>query len=309
MQSICFVTATYGRDIEQFAILRESLRRFAPDYHHLAVVHNEDFSQFRDRFGRQPGLELRKTSDVLPSSIERRRRKSTRPWAKTLTRLLYGRWYSGWHFQQLTKMHVLAALDYDAAAFIDSDVFLCRPIRSDYFFVGDELKLFRRRAVTAEQLGFDISTHAILRNSLHEITEFYDYVFQPACFRKTTGISLLKRLRARSAWVYRFLIENLASEYNLLGYAATALEKGVGYRLVECNPEDLVLQVRYAKDRERLAQEIAALAGRPRDFVWIQSRLRVDAGTIRSVFESVATAGAGAVGTARTQRVTPVTRV
>jgi hypothetical protein len=290
MPSICFVTASYRRDIERFSILRESLRRFAPDYHHLVVVHSEDFALFRDRFGGEPGLELKRTSDVLPSSIERHRRKSTRRWAKPLTRLFYGRWFSGWHFQQLTKLHALASLRYDAAAFIDSDAFLRRPISESYFFIGDDLKLFRRRAVTGEQIGFDISTHAILRNPLHKVTEFYDYVFQPACFRRATGVRLLERLRTRSAWVYRFLLENLASEYNLLGYTATVLEHCAGYRLIECNPEDVCLQLRYLEDRARLAEELALLRSHPQDFAWIQSRLRLDVDTIRRAFEGLATA-------------------
>ena len=288
LSAISFITPTYHRDIERFALLRESIRKFAPQYRHVAIVHTEDHAMFRDRFGADAGLTLARTSDVLPAAVEHRRRRSRHRWMKAIRKALHGHWVTGWHFQQLTKLYALAACETDAAVFIDSDVFICRPIGLDYFFVGDDLKLFRRRAVNAEHMGFDISSHAVLRNPLQSITQLYDYMFQPTCYRRRTAIRLFEKLNERSAWLYRFLLEPRVSEYHLLGYTAAVIEGGQGYHIVDCNPEDLHYSIRYAEDRTRLDAELDALqAGPAKDFVWIQSSLRVDQKIIRYAFQRV----------------------
>jgi hypothetical protein len=70
MQSICLVTPTHSRDLEQFSLLRRSINAFAPDYPHLAVVNTEDLPEFRNRFGSERNLEIVPSSDLLPKFLE-----------------------------------------------------------------------------------------------------------------------------------------------------------------------------------------------------------------------------------------------
>jgi Family of unknown function (DUF6492) len=288
--SICFMTPTHGGDLGRFAVLRRSIEVFAPGFPHIAIVNTEDCAEFADRFQDERHLEIVATADVLPAEIERRRRKSGPRW-------FTGKWLHkdlirGWYAQQLMKLHALAECSYEAAAFIDSDVFICRPLGPDYFYLDGRLKLFRRRAVNAECLDFDIATHDIMGNPLHLVTDLYDYIFSPACFRKSTAARLFVEFaaRRRSNWVKRFLAQKRPSEYNLLGYAATVLEGGAGYRLVECNPDDLHHSIRFPEDRAHLAAEIERMREKPKDFALIQSTLGLKGEQLANAFDRVAEA-------------------
>jgi hypothetical protein len=285
--SICFMTPTHVGDIRQFSVLRRSIQVFAPGIPHIAIVNTEDYREFVARFHSEPLLEIVKSADVLPADIERRRRKSGLKW-------FTGRWLNkglikGWHAQQIMKLFALAECPYEGAVFIDSDVFVCRPLAPDYFHVDGRLKLFRRGAVNAECQDFDISTHDILGNPLHQVTDLYDYIFSPACFRKSTARRLFAEFEARrrSTWVRRFLAERRPSEYNLLGYAATVLEAGAGYQLVECNPDDLHHSIRFPEDRVRLDAEIEEMRQQPKDFALIQSRLGLEWEQIANAYARV----------------------
>lgn len=292
--SICILTPTYAGDLQRFALLRRSLATFAPGIAHIAVVNSEDLGLFADRFRGEPALELVATRDVLPASIERRRRKRSGP-SWLAQGWLRQRTIKGWYAQQLAKIFVLASCRYDAAAFVDSDVLVCRPLSADYFYVDGSLKLFRQRASNAEQLDFDVATHDILGNPLHTVTELYDYIFSPCCFRKSTAISLLEEfgrrgLARRERWIRRFLREKRPSEYNLLGYAATVLERGAGYHLIECDPQDLHHSIRYPEDRARVLEEIERMRTEPKPFALIQSTVGVRLEQISEALDRLAEA-------------------
>jgi Family of unknown function (DUF6492) len=286
--SICFLTPSYIGDIDQFSMLRRSINLFAPGFAHIAIVHTEDCAKFRERFREESNLEIIPTADVLPAAVELHRRKSGFKW-------FTGKWkhgrllIKGWHAQQLAKIYTLAQSRYEDVVFLDSDVFLCRPLAPSYFYEGGRLKLFRRRAVNAETLDFDISTHDILGNPLHEITELWDYVFHPTCFKKSAAVALLQEFkrRKRSTWVRRFLAQIRPSEYNLLGYAATVLELGEGYRLIECQPDDLHHSIRFPEDRARLAAEIEHMQTEPKQFALIQSTLKIPFNQISNVLDLI----------------------
>jgi hypothetical protein len=289
------LTPSYSGDIQRFSLLRRSVTIFAPGIPHVAVVNSEDFGQFADRFRGEPGLELVATRDVLPASVERRRRRSGPSW------LAHGwlrqRTIKGWYAQQLAKIFALASCRYDAAVFVDSDVFVCQPLSGEYFYVNGSLKLFRQRASNAEQLDYDVATHDILGNPLHAITELYDYVFSPCCFRKSSAVSLLEEfsrrgLARRERWMRRFLREKRPSEYNLLGYAATVLEGGAGYHLIECAPEELHHSIRYPEDRLRVIEEIESMRTQPKPFALVQSTLGISLEQICEAFDRLAEAHA-----------------
>jgi Family of unknown function (DUF6492) len=281
--------------LAQFAVLRESIRAFAPGLPHIALVHTEDYRRFRRRFPSEHNLEIIPTADVLPGEIERRRRKSGPKW---LTRSWFGgRQIKGWHAQQLGKIFALAASRYEAAVFIDSDVFICRPLQAKDFCVDGRLKLFRQRATNGEQLDFDISTHDLLGHPLHTVTALFDYIFHPACFRKSTAIRLLEELVQRrhseSKWLGKFLQERRPSEYNLLGYAATALEGGKNYELIECKPTDLHHSVRFPEDQARFELEMQHMLSQPKQFALIQSTVGIDPEKIATAFRALVDRGPG----------------
>jgi Family of unknown function (DUF6492) len=290
------MTPTHIGDIEQFAVLRRSIEVFAPDIPHIALVNTEDCRKFRERFKGNPSLQILPSAQILPRDLERRRRKSGPKW-------LTGKWLNkglirGWHAQQLMKIFALAKCPYEAVVFMDSDVFICRPLSRDYFFVDGRLKLFRRDAVVnAECLDFDISTHDILGNPLHrvQVTELYDYIFSPTCFRRSSAARLLAEFeaRGRSKWVKRFLEQKRPSEYNLLGHAAMVLEGGAGYQLIECNPDDLHHSIRFPEDRAHLDAEIERMRQQPKEFALIQSSLGLDIDRIAAAFARVEAAHRG----------------
>jgi hypothetical protein len=286
--SLCILTPSYRGDLNQLSVLRESIRAFARQLPHIVLVHTEDYCRFRKRFASEPNLTILRTADVVPPQIERRRRKSVPKW---LTLEWFGDgWIEGWHAQQLAKIFALAALPYQAAIFVDSDVFICRPLQARDFYVGGRLKLFRQRATNAEQLGFDISTHDLLGNPLDTVTEFFDYTFHPATFRKSTALRLLEELvRRRSSesnWMRRFLQEGRPSGYNLLGYAATVLEGGMNYKLVECKPTDLHHCLRFPEDRASFDQEMRHTLRQPKQFALIQSAVGINPGRITTAFRA-----------------------
>lgn len=290
---ICFLTPSFIRDIEQFAILRRSMNLFAPGVPHLAIIHTEDCARFREHFHGEAGLEIIPTAWVLPNTVELHRRKSGPKWLNGTWR--HGRrLIEGWYAQQLAKIYALAGCRFEHVVFLDSDVFLCRPLEPDFFYVNGRLKLFRCAAANAESLDFDISTHDILGNPLHQVTRLYDYIFHPACFRKSSAAALLEEFkrRRRSTWVRRFLVQTRPSEYNLLGYAATVLENCTGYHLTECQPTELHHSIRFPEDRARLMEEIERMRVAPKHFALIQSTIKLPTTQIANVFERVAAAQA-----------------
>lgn len=291
MPSLCLLTPSYSGDIQRFSLLRRSVRLFAPGIPHIAVVNSEDMGQFAARFRGDAGLELVAIRDVLPASIERRRRRSGPSWRAR--GWLRRRTIKGWYAQQLAKIFALASCRYEAAVFVDSDVLVCKPLSDDYFYVNGSLKLFRQRACNAEQLDFDIATHDILGNPLHTITELYDYIFSPCCFRKSSAVRLLEEfsrrgLARRERWMRRFLREKRPSEYNLLGYAASVLEGLAGYHLMECDPEDLHHSIRYPEDRLRVKEEIERMRTQPKPFALVQSVLGVSVEQISDALDQLA---------------------
>jgi hypothetical protein len=275
--------------LNQFSVLRESVRAFAPQLPHIVLVNTEDYRRFRKRFESESNLTILRTADVLPSQIERRRRRAQPDWVPR-------KWFGegqieGWHARQLAKIFALAALPYQAAIFVDCDVFICRPLQARDFYVGGRLKLFRQWATNAEQLGFDIATHDLLGNPLDTVTEFFDYNFHPATFRKSTALRLVQELVRRrgsqSNWMRKFLEEKSPSGYNLLGYAATVLEGGMNYKLVECKPTDLHHCVRFPDDRARFDQEMRRMLNQPKQFARLQSTVGINPGRITTTFRAL----------------------
>jgi hypothetical protein len=262
----------------------------AERYTHMAVVNTEDCAHFRRHFRGDADLHIVPSADVLPSNLEQRRKKSGL--RGQVERLFNRRRVKGWYAQQLMKIFALAHCPADAAVFIDSDVFLCRPLARDFFFIDGNLKLFRRPAVDAEGFDFDISTHEILGNPLHQVKDLFDYIYSPCTFRKSTALALFSEFerRRRNTWVRRFLAEQRPSEYNLLGYAASVLEQFRGYHLVECEPSDLNHSIRFPEDRNRFVSIVECMLHQTKQFALVQSRLGIEAVEVERAFDRLARA-------------------
>jgi hypothetical protein len=289
--SLCFITTSYSADLQRFALLRRSVKTFAAErYTHVAVVNTEDCAQFRRHFRGDTDLEIVPSADVLPWNVEQRRKKSG--FRGKVGRLLNRRLVKGWHAQQLMKIFALAECPADAALFLDSDVFLCKPLARNFFFVDGNLKLFRRPAVNAEGFDFDISTHEILGNPLHQVKELFDYIYSPCSFRKSTALALFSEFerRRRNTWVRRFLAQGRPSEYNLLGYAASVLEQFRGYHLVECEPSDLNYSVRFPEDRNKFDSIVECMLRQTKQFALVQSTLGIEVGEVERAFDALSRA-------------------
>jgi uncharacterized protein DUF6492 len=288
LPSLCFITTTHREDLQRFALLRRSVKTFAAErYTHVAVVNTEERSFFERHFRGDTDLQIVASADVLPRDVEQRRRKSNLP--GRIGRLFDRRGVKGWYAQQLMKIFALAHCPTDAAVFIDSDVFLCRPLARDYFFVDGKLKLFRRPAVNAEGFDFDISTHDILGNPLHEVKNLFDYIYSPCSFRKSTAHALFSEFERRrlNAWVRRFLAQYRPSEYNLLGYAASVVEEFRGYRLVECEPTDLSHSIRFPEDLNGFVSLVDCMRRETKQFALVQSRLGIAAADVDRAFDQL----------------------
>ena len=130
--TVAFISATYRRDIERFALLRQSIERFAPGIRHRVVVHDEDMRLFEKRFGSARNLELFSSVELLPADLETYRRRRDRVARVKIATQVVKRFpmghFKGYLAQQLTKYELARRTDVAHALVIDSDTVLTRPM-------------------------------------------------------------------------------------------------------------------------------------------------------------------------------------
>lgn len=129
---VTLLTPTYGRDLERFKLLRESMERTGIDLPHVAVVQTEDVHLFRDLPHRH-NLTVLTTADVLPAEIERRRCWKCHSWRHPMY-WLRGQPHAGWMTQQVVKLASPTVIDTEAIVCLDSDVLFIRRLDADDFF-------------------------------------------------------------------------------------------------------------------------------------------------------------------------------
>ena len=290
-ESYCFITPTYAGDIERFAVLRESIMCFAPEIRHLAIVQSEHTSAFKDRFAKQPNLEIWPTSAILPAHMElqrgatrlHRRLIQLRKFLKQDYRRI-----DGWRAQQLTKIHALAQSPYDIGIFLDSDLFLSRPLLKEDLFSREKPRLFRSKCFNLESTALWISaadTHGIDPLSYNEL---HNYVFAPAVFRKSTAILLIEQMISRHGkrWELPFCREKKPSEYNLLGITTMYSSELEKYALEDLShPEDLHCAITVDDIKPSAAARAAKQSGKP--FFLIQSNTKISPEYMRKVFSEL----------------------
>lgn len=293
MTSICIITPCYKKDIERFSMLRESINQYGKEFEQVAIVHSEDLALFQNRFKNEPKLKFIPTNNVLPKKIEKLRlfRQSDYKYLnsfkkRVLAKKYFQRSMSGWHTQQLTKLYGLAQCDYDSAIYLDSDVFLCDYLSPNDFFIDGKLKLYRRKALEGESLDFAITTYDLLDEPLQKVFNFYDHIYQPCCFQKSTAKAILALLNDKRGdkWLREFGQERRPAEFNLLGYAAEHLEGFSGYHIVDCQPTDLHHSIRYKNDVDIIENELEKITNENKNFFLIQSNLNLPDDAVRNIF-------------------------
>ena len=277
--SISFITPTFSRDIERFALLRRSLAMFAPNIPHFVYVHTEDLPLFTKRFGQQPGLNLIPTVEVLPQKVEAERLKWQSFTGKIIDSLswrlgLRQKDFSGWKLQQIVKLEALASSESDAVVFLDSDVILCSSFEFGQF-VDAENKLRLRGTVAKnyEDFAFEVSRQILVGGDLMQPMAAFNYLHPGPSFLKRTGRVLIEHLRTIHAdWHSTFFRQTFPSEFSLLGYAARELERYDGYQIDGSDPDQWGYNVKALAELWPSIDLCKAEFGR-RKFLLVQSNL------------------------------------
>ena len=134
---VTFVSPTFEKDLQRFALLRESMERCEIDIAHIAVVQHEDLPLFENIPFRHK-LTLLSSRDVLPADIEARRT------AKSFRRHHPYHWIKprpigGWATQQVVKLSAPQYVQTDGIVCLDSDVFFVNRVEEHEFYGPDGL--------------------------------------------------------------------------------------------------------------------------------------------------------------------------
>lgn len=263
---VCFATPTYGPDLWRFALLRRSIRLFAPGIRHYALLDSEDLPRFRERFRDDPGLEFVVSRELLPRALERRRLRAGSWRGAALRRLAWRTGMlpdplDGWRLQQIKKLYFLRDAPVENVVYLDSDMVLCAPVAPGYFFHGTDLRLLEKPARTLEDHAFDVCTHLLLGTPVQQRTAFHNYILQAPRFRRATAEALFSRLEpgpGGRGWHDRFMALPFPCEYNLLGYAVRELQGYAGYFREPASEHDWVYDIRFQGDESQLDAVLAA---------------------------------------------------
>ena len=284
--NITLITPTYLPDIERFAILRESIKKFYPGASHLSIVDYRHMGEFRDRFEFEAGLTLVSSKEVLPLSLVKQMQFRDGFLWRGVERVAWKLWLDssairGWKIQQLAKIHALAAISTENGVFLDSDVFICRKISDPNFLNNKNTILLESKATNAEDYSLDVATYIVLKERLHNIIEMKNFIHVGATFKKRTARTLLAIANAKSNGRFekKFLEQPLPSEYNMLGRVASKYEEYDGYLKYCFDPRGLTIELRYV---EQLCKTSAAhflenqMGSREAIYALLQSNLNID---------------------------------
>jgi hypothetical protein len=295
MNDIVIITPTYRPDIDRFAILRDSIARFAPELPHLAIVQTEHLPLFLDRFSNESNLEIISTADVLPRTLERIRRAHGRFLWKIVERFAWRLYLDpdvarGWKVQQLTKIHALSNISQKSAVFLDCDsLFIRRTSAEDYFQDGRTI-ILESIAASAEEIALDIATYMLTRTPLNRIRQYMNYVHVGATFNKSTAGKLIDVLSGYNKGHFEsaFLQHQLPSEFNLLGFVARNIEEYNDYFIFQGEPRKLTLDVRYKEDIDNMDICIEQeMNKKEKRYFLFQSNLEMDTERYRSQVEKL----------------------
>ncbi len=281
---LSFVTPCYHGDQACFALLRESLQKFAPQIRHYVLVDTEEAELIRGWVAGQDNVEVIPSAALLPARVEALRARQ-KTWLFGLFKRLAWRFsvdpmtFRGWKIQQLLKLHFLPKAPTPACMFLDSDICLTRPLHSsDVFDSEGRLILLETPARNLEDQLFDANTHLFFRTPLTANLPLFNYIHQAPRFLRRTGARFLAEAEALGAgWESRFCQQAFPSEYDMLGYVARVLEVREGYVVSPLPPEAWSYKVQFEDDIPRLPAVLAECQADQgaRGFLLIQSNLGI----------------------------------
>jgi hypothetical protein len=234
---IAIITPSYSGDLERCELLCETLDQAGGDgWRHLLLVSDQDYPRFRHLSkGRR---------EVVPDSIHMPR------WLKPMRLSPRGktRWISlhplnivwpmsGWHVQQLRKLHACRLTDAPLLLMADSDTVFLRPVNAPMLLRDGKARLYvKRGAITAanpeqeRHLQWLAATSEALGLPRQELPAD-DYVNNLVTWRRDVAEKLLERIEATTG---RDIVSALGrrrsfSEYQLYGEFADRVLMGEGH--------------------------------------------------------------------------------
>ncbi len=227
--NIAISTQTYRHDIDECALLCESISRFVPDsIDHYIFVNDEDYELFATD-GRFARAHIHRKSELLPKTF-----------FKLPFRLMGHKCYVSpftipvrqWIVQQICKLAVFDVIgdSYDAVMHLDSECVFMRPFRLDSIYRDGRIMLYRRDfeeepyhenycRVAKKALRLDGSVETMARRT---------YMTQPMVFERRSLQEMLGRLGKGSlfGWKYRFANNYKISEIYLYSLYCIDVMKG-----------------------------------------------------------------------------------
>lgn len=295
MPKIAISTQTYRHDIDECALLCESISRFVPDsIDHFIFVNDEDHELFAadPRFTH---AKIHRKSELLPKTF-----------FKLPFRLMGHKCYVSpatipvrqWIVQQICKLAVFDVIgdSYDAVMHLDSECVFMRPFRLDSIYRDGRFMLYSRDfeeepyhenycRVAKKALRLDADVETMTKRT---------YMTQPMVFERRSLQEMLARLGKGSlfGWKYRFANNYKISEIYLYSLYCIHALKGRGHFNTDKRRFPLIHVVDFdtAAPLEERARKLLAdpvVAG-----LWFQKGKRisnngVDIATIASVVRKI----------------------
>lgn len=232
MPKIAISTQTYRHDIDECALLCESISRFVPDsIDHFIFVNDEDYELFAadPRFAR---ARIHRKSELLPKAF-----------FKLPFRLMGHKCYVSpatipvrqWIAQQICKLAVFEVIgdSYDAVMHLDSECVFMRPFRLDSIYHDGRFMLYSR---DFKEEPYHENYCRVAKKALHldadvETMTKRTYMTQPMVFERRSLQEMLACLGKGSlfGWKYRFANNYKISEIYLYSLYCIHVLKGRGH--------------------------------------------------------------------------------
>ena len=226
MPTTCLITPAYGKDIQRFVLLRESLEACGVEMDHVVVVHTEDVAQFKSLPNRKR-LEILTTEEILPAWLENRRViSSLKKWDPR--RLLPVSPIGGWSVQMYTKIFTILRCNYDTAVCIDSDMVAIRKFGADDFHTESGTPHLYR--FTAE---LDVEMVEWVGRSMRLLGvspcghPAKKYTYSPLPIRRDVLVEMTLHIQRRYQmnWIEAFMKDEWVTEYATYGAYAEHVDK------------------------------------------------------------------------------------
>lgn len=280
--TVTLVTPTFRRDLERFALQRESIERCGIDLPHMAIVNTEDLGLFQQIPFRK-NLTLLTTREVLGKTMDRRRQV----WR--VSRKDYRYWItppgiSGWLAQQLTKLAAASFITTDAFVCLDSDAFFVDRITAADFHAPDgRLHLYE----TTDDLDVEMAewyAHSLRFLGIKETgVGLRRFTHAPV----PTSVPIVKEMlahieqRHKMPWAEAIIRGDRITEYATYGAYARHIDKC--RRVCPVRPS-LALYYWWQGEAQALHQDFhERLAAAPSKMVLINSNMGLDACTYRDL--------------------------